>query len=138
MLAVNNNGKIVEFNDTNATDSFNFKLKITDQTGNNGGIDNVEIMVPLKYLSNFWRTLEMPLINCGINLILAWSENFVIVYTDISNQNPTFEITETKLYILVVTLSSEDNAKLLTHLKSECFNYIRINCSSISSRCWNI
>ena len=81
MLAVNNNGNIVEFNGANATDSFNFKLKITDQTGNNGGIDNVEIMVPLKYLSNFWRTLEMPLINCGINLILAWSENCVIVYT---------------------------------------------------------
>ena len=58
--AVNNDGDIVDFNGANATDSFNFKTKITGQTDNNGRIDNVEIMVPLKYLSNFWQTLEMP------------------------------------------------------------------------------
>ena len=52
-----NAGDIVDFNGANATDSFNFKTKITGQTDNNGRIDNVEIMVPLKYLSNFWRTL---------------------------------------------------------------------------------
>ena len=57
--AVNNAGNIIDFNGANATDSFNFKTKITSQTDNNGRIDNVEIMVPLKYLSNFWRTLEM-------------------------------------------------------------------------------
>ena len=67
--AINNNGAIVDFNGANATDSFNFKTKITGQTNNNGRIDNVEIMVPLKYLSNFWRTLEMTLINCEVNLI---------------------------------------------------------------------
>ena len=55
--AVNNNGNIVDFNGANATDSFNFKTKITDQTDNNGRIGNAKIMVPLKYLSNFWRTL---------------------------------------------------------------------------------
>ena len=49
ILAVNNNGNIVDSNGTNATDSFNFKTKITGQTDNNGGINNVEIMVPLKY-----------------------------------------------------------------------------------------
>ena len=69
--AVNNNGDIVEFNGANATDSFNFKTKITGQTDNNGRIDKFEIIVPLKYLRNFWRTLEMPLINCEINLILT-------------------------------------------------------------------
>ena len=53
--AVNKNGNIVDFNGANATDSFNFKAKITGQTGNDGEIDNPEIMVPLKYLSNFWR-----------------------------------------------------------------------------------
>ena len=73
--AVNNNGDIVDFNGANATDSFNFKTKITDHTNDNG-IINIEIMVPLKYLSNFWRTLEMPLINCEINLILTWSALF--------------------------------------------------------------
>ena len=70
--AINNNGAIVDFDGANATDSFNFKTKITGQTAadnNNGNIAgrvDVEIMVPLKYLSNFWRTLEMPLINCEI------------------------------------------------------------------------
>ena len=63
--AVNKARDIVDFNGANATNSFNFKTKITSQT-NNDGIINGEIMVPLKYLSYFWRTLEMPLINCEI------------------------------------------------------------------------
>ena len=84
--AVNNNTNIVEFNGVNAADSSNFKAKITGQADNNGRIDNVEIMVPLKYLSNFWRTLEMPLINCEINLILTWSANCVIIYTNVANK----------------------------------------------------
>ena len=75
-------------------------------------------MVPLKYLSNFWRTLEMPLINCEVELILNWSANCVIIYTDVANQVPTFTITETNLYVPVVTLSTQDNAKLLPQLKS--------------------
>ena len=116
--AVNNNGNVVEFNGANATDSFSFKAKITGQTGNNGRIDNVEIIVSLKYLSNFWRTLQMSLINSEVNLSLTWSANCVIIYTNVANQNPTFEITETKLYVPVVTLSAQDNAKLLIQLKS--------------------
>ena len=82
--AVNNDDDIVDFNGANATDLFNFKTKITGQTTNDG-IINVEIMVPLKYLSNFWKTLEMPLINCEIELILDWSANCVIIYTDVAN-----------------------------------------------------
>ena len=69
-------------------------------------------MVPLKYLSNFWRTLEGLLINCEINLILIWSTNCVIVASNLANQNATFSITDTKLYVPVVTLSTQDNAKL--------------------------
>ena len=69
--AVDNNGNIVIFNGANATDSFNSKVKITGQADNDAEIDNVEIMVPLKYLINFWRTLEMALINCEVNLILT-------------------------------------------------------------------
>ena len=68
--ARNNNNEIEEFTGGNTTDSFHFKAKITGQTGNDGTKD-VEIMVPLKYLSNFWRTLEMPLINCEDNLIFT-------------------------------------------------------------------
>ena len=116
--AVNNAGNIVDFTATNTTDSFKFKTKITGQTGDDGRIDNVEIMVPLKYLSNFWRTLEMPLINCEVELILNWSANCVIIYTNVNNQVPTFTITETNLYVPVVTLSTQDNAKLLPQLKS--------------------
>ena len=55
--------------------SFKSKVKITGKTPNNGNTKNVEIIVPLKYLSNFWRTLEMPLINCEVNLILTWSQD---------------------------------------------------------------
>ena len=75
-------------------------------------------MVPLKYLSNFWRNLEMPLINCEFELILNWSANCAIIYTNANNQVPTFKVTETNLYVPVVTLSTQDNAKLLLQLKS--------------------
>ena len=60
--AVNNNDEIVDFDGANATDSFNFKTKITGQTDDDG-ITNIEIMIRLKYLSNFWRTLEMHALN---------------------------------------------------------------------------
>ena len=70
-------------------------------------------MVPLKCLSNFWRALEMPLINCEINIFLTWSEECIIVNGDYGNKNPKFSITDTKLYVPVVTLSAQDNEKLL-------------------------
>ena len=77
VLAVVNDGAIIDFNGNNATTiSFNLTRKITDETSNNSTKD-VEIMVPLRNLSNFWRTIEMPLINCEINLDLNWSENRV-------------------------------------------------------------
>ena len=115
----NNNNAIVDFTDNNLTDSFNFKLKMTGQTGNDG-TKNFEIVVLLKYLSNFWRTLEMYLINCEINLILTGPASCVIFSTKAkaANQNATFAITDTKLYVPVVTLSTQDNSKLLQQLKS--------------------
>ena len=67
--ARNDNNEIAVFARNNFTDSLNFKVKFTGQTGNNG-TKVVEIMVPLKYLSNFWRTLEMPLINYEVNLMV--------------------------------------------------------------------
>ena len=78
----------------------------------------VEIIVPLKYLSYFWRTLEMPLINCKINLILTWSEKCVIASNTAAAQATTFAIAATRLYVPVVTLSIQDSAKLLQKLKS--------------------
>ena len=64
----------------------------------------------LKYLSNFWKTLEMPLIDCEINLILTWSEDCVI---SSASGETIFKITDLKLYVPVVTLSIQDNTKLL-------------------------
>ena len=115
--ARNDNNAIIIFTENNLTDSFNFKAKITGQTGNNGRKD-VEIMVPLKYLSNFWRTLEMPLINCEVNLILTWSSTYVLAAVGDANQAATFAITNTKLYVPVVTLSTQENSKFLQQLKS--------------------
>ena len=75
-------------------------------------------MVPLKYLSNFWRTLEISLTNCEINIDLNWSKMHVIVAIDVADQVTTFSITDTKLYGIVVTLSTQDNINLLEQLKS--------------------
>ena len=65
-----------------------------------------------------WRSLELPLINCEFNLILTWPANCVIVSTNVANHNATFAVTDTKLYVPVVTLSSQDNEDLLPQLKS--------------------
>ena len=69
-------------------------------------------MVPLKYLSNFWRTLESPLNNYEINFQLKWSAKCILGTGTAVNQVPTFTITDTKLYVPVVTLSTQDNVKL--------------------------
>ena len=76
-------------------------------------------MVPLKYLSNFWGTIKMSLINCEINLDLSMSEKCVIVPVTLANQGATFSITDTKLYVPIVILSIQDNVKLLKQLKSD-------------------
>ena len=97
------------------SESFKSKIKITGKTPNDDNEKDVEIMVPLKHLSNFWRALEMPLINCEVNLTLTWSSTCVITN---SNGAKTFEITDTKLYVPVVTLSTQENTKFLQQLKS--------------------
>ena len=97
------------------SESFKSKVKITGSTPASANTKDVKIIVPLKYLSNFWRTLEMPLINCEVNLILTWSPTCVI---SSATGETKFKITETKLYVPVVTLSTQDNAKLLQQLKS--------------------
>ena len=109
--------------------SFNYKTSITGKLeGNNVEKDDVEIVVPLKNLNNFWITLDIPLINCEVSLTLTWSENCVITSKATrdadpdadpavaginSRTNTTFKIKDTKLYILVVTLSAKDDNKLL-------------------------
>ena len=100
-----------------AADSSSFKyksnlfklLRATD----NGVFKDVKIAVPLKYLSNFWRSLEMPLINCKIHLELNWSKHSLMS----TIPDTAFKITNTKLYFLIVTISSKDKVKLLKLLE---------------------
>ena len=73
---------------------------------------NVERIVLLKYLSNLWRTLKMLIFNCEINLILTWSKN-CFISSAAANQEATFPTTYAKLYVLVVTLSTDDNGNVL-------------------------
>ena len=93
-----------------------FKQKITGLTGNHGS-KVFKIMVLFKYLSNFWKTPQMPLINCKTNLVLTWSANCVISNVAV-NQAITFAITDTRPYVLVATWSTNENGKLLQQLKS--------------------
>ena len=90
--------------------SFKFKIKRTGKTPATGNTKDVEIALPLKNLSNFWRTPEMPLVNCSINLTLILSEDCVISSATGATK---FKMTDTKLCVAVVTLSSLDNQKLL-------------------------
>ena len=117
-LALDGNNKSLDFpaNNNNSA-SFKFKQQITGQTGN-GRTKYVEIMVPLKYLSNFWRTLEMSLNNCEISIRLKWSKNCILVAGTAGNQNQRFQINDTKIYVPVVILSTQENIKLLKQLES--------------------
>ena len=125
---------------TNITgNTCNIDEKITDDDGNE--IDNpkydanevgkneTEVVIPLKYLSNFWRSLNILLINCEVELILTWSKNCILAdmtERDAQGNNPAivasilleFKITDTTLYVPVVTLSKENDIKLLEQLKS--------------------
>ena len=111
--------------------SFDYKTKITGSLG--AGEDekeDVTIAIPSKYLGNFWRSLDIPLINCEITLILYWYKKCVLVVrafrgppaAAVNRINfPTsakFEINDCKLYVPVVTLSAENDNKLLEKLKS--------------------
>ena len=90
-------------NDDNAT-SFKYKSNLVGNTENDGTKNGVKIAVPLKYLSNFWRSLEMPLINCKVELSLKWYETCLLTATTIAN----FTITDAKLYVPIVNLSIEE------------------------------
>ena len=96
----------------NNSDSLKYKIKllgnVTEVAGDAAGVRrlNVKVIVPLKYLSNFFRSLEMPLINCKIKLNLTWKKECVL---STGAGEAVFIINDTKLYVPVVTLSKEDN-----------------------------
>ena len=121
------------------SDTFKYKNKIIGNTYNvnagaqgydvnKNGTQEVELAIPLKYLGNFWRALNIPLISCEVFLELKWDTNYVITSLeerDIGGGNrdnaptgATFAINDCKLYVPAVTLSKDDEIKSLTNLKS--------------------
>ena len=119
------------FRNTNVVNSnaFEYKNKLTGNT-NNQGTKDIELAIPLKYLGNFWRALNIPLISCEIFLELKWNKNCVITSLEQrqvdagppavngTTTGGTLAINDCKLYVPVVTLSKDDEIKLLTNLKS--------------------
>ena len=115
------------------SESFKCKESITGKTTNDGNTKDVEFSVPLKHLSNSWKTLDMPLFNCEVSLTSSLSRHCAITNkttrdADV-NVNPTvletraptctiFKVKDIKLYELAVTLSNEDDNKLLEQSKS--------------------
>ena len=102
-------------NDDNAP-SFKYKASIIGNMGDNRRMDGAKTAVPLKYLNNFWRSLEMQLINCKVELLLNWIERCILTVANTG----TLKITDVKRYVPIVTLSAEDNVKL-SKLLSEGF-----------------
>ena len=128
-----NNIRVVNSN------AFKYKNKITANTYNvlvgvasydaaKNGTKDIELAIPLKYLGNFWRALNMPLISCEVSLELKWNKNCVITSLerrqagarprDNAPTGATLDVTDCKLYIPVVTLSKDDEVKSTTNLKS--------------------
>ena len=120
---------------------FKYKISITGNTNNLGAGEagyyankvvknETEVVIPLKRLSNFWKGLNVQVINCKIELILTWSENCVLVDMTVANNSLAgleFQIRDTKLFIPVVTLSKENDTKLLEQLKSEFKRTVKWN-----------
>ena len=97
------------------TSSLVYKSKLIKGTDDNN-VNNVKLVVPLKYVSNFFRSLEMPLVNCKIDLELTWNKDCMISSANAAGQVVPFMITNTKLYVTVVTLSTKDNNNLTKQL----------------------
>ena len=100
----------------NNTSSLVYKSNLISRTDDNN-VNNVKLVVPLKYVSSFFRSLEMPLVNCKIDLELTWHKDCMISSANTAaGQVVSFMITNTKLYVPVVTLSTEDNTNLTKQL----------------------
>ena len=133
------------------SEAFKYKNKITGNTYNvdagaqgydvnKNGMQEVELTIPLKYLGNFWRALNIPLISCEVSLELKWGKNCKITSLEqrqvdagppaVRENAPTgttLAINDCKLYVPAVTLSKDDKTKLLTNLKSGLKREIRWN-----------
>ena len=111
--------------------SFKYKASLfgkadDDDDGNDRSLKNAKIVVPLMYLSNFFRSLEMPLINWKIHLELNWNNDCVMYGADTyaggdnaNDRETTFQITSTKLYVPVITLSTKGNENLIKQSRDQ-------------------
>ena len=101
----------------NNSQSFKYKAALVEKTANNSNgknyVKDTKIVVPLEYLSNFWRSLEMPLINCKVHLELNWIEDCIL---SSAVNSAKFEIADAKLHVPIVTLSTKDSANLTKQL----------------------
>ena len=101
----------------NNSQSFKYKAALVGKTANHNdgksSVKDAKIVVPLKYLSNFWRSLEMPLINCKVHLELNWIEDCIL---SSAGNSAKFEITDGKLHVLIVTFSTKDSVNLTKQL----------------------
>ena len=112
-----NNANLGVVNNNLNSQSFKYKAAIVGKTANaadgNSFVRNTEMVVPLKYLSNFWRLLEMPLINCKIYLELNWIEDCILFSNETSIK---FEIMDAKSHVPIVILSTKGNVNLTRQL----------------------
>ena len=121
-------GSTYDVNSTILNPAGNARINNPNYIANNSGKKSIELAIPLKYFCNFWRSLNIPLISCEVSLELKWNKNCVItsiqraINLDGGNTealtDATLSITDCKLYVPVVTLSKDDEVKLLTNLKS--------------------
>ena len=99
------------------SDSFKYKAalvgKTADHNDGKSSVKDAKIVFSLKYLSNFWRSLEMPLINCKVYLELNWIEDCIL---SSAGDSAKFAITDAKLHVPIVTLSTKDSANLTKQL----------------------
>ena len=118
---LSSNSESFKCNTSIIRNTYNVSVGEDGYDANKVGKIETEVVIPQKYLSNFWRSLNLPLINCEIELILTWSKNCVLANMTVANSPPTrleVQITDTKLYVPAVTLSKENDTKLLEQLKS--------------------
>ena len=125
------NSNAFKYKNKTIGNKYNVDAAAAGYDANKNGMQELEIAIPLKYLGNFWRALNIPLISCEVSLELKWNKNCIItslkerqvdagppVVRDGAPTGASLAINDCKLYIPVVTLSKGDKIKLLTNLKS--------------------
>ena len=128
--SLSSNSESFKYKTSITVNAYNLGVGDTGYDANKVGKSETEVVIPLKHLSNFWRTLNIPLINCELELILTWSKNCVLTDMTAANNLQTeleFQIIDTKLYVPVVTLSKENDKNLLEQLISGFYRTVKWN-----------